>query len=189
MSGDRYGPSPAARGPPQQWQGKPDQAMAVTPAPDYRGQGPQGRDDFGHQVIGHTYFRFSDVHNQIGFLTTLALSTPAVACPQTPGHPWFILQTDALLRLGTLANICTKHAQSSPLPLPGTHCTTACSPFEAVDVSLLQAYMVQPRSDAPNRRTDRPGRGPRDRSDLRRHERVDTHLPPPMDTGRYSLQV
>lgn len=51
MSGDRYGPGPAARGPSQQWQAKPVQAMDVAAAPEYHQQRqPVGRDDFSRQV-------------------------------------------------------------------------------------------------------------------------------------------
>ncbi len=51
MGGDRYGPGPAARGPSQQWQGKPAQVMDVLPAPEYhQPREPVGRDSFGRQV-------------------------------------------------------------------------------------------------------------------------------------------
>ena len=51
MGGDRYGPGPAARGPSQQWQGKPAQAVDAHPAPEYHQlREPVGRDSFGRQV-------------------------------------------------------------------------------------------------------------------------------------------
>ena len=53
LNADRYAPGPALRGPPQQWQNKPDLAGAAAPGPDYqqRAQGPPGRDSFGRQVL------------------------------------------------------------------------------------------------------------------------------------------
>ncbi len=51
MGGDRYGPGPAARGPSQQWQGKPAQALDALPAAEYhQPREPVGRDSFGRQV-------------------------------------------------------------------------------------------------------------------------------------------
>ena len=51
MGGDRYGPGPAARGPSQQWQGKPAQALDALPASEYRQpRDPVSRDSFGRQV-------------------------------------------------------------------------------------------------------------------------------------------
>lgn len=49
VGASRYGPGPVARGPSQQWQDSPVQAMSMAPASGYQHE-PVERDSVGRQV-------------------------------------------------------------------------------------------------------------------------------------------